>query len=72
MFFQRFTSVIIFGGWYRWKSVAKQNVGESSVTSTVLPKNGSVNWPWSGAMLDKARAREAKILRLNFRARMCG
>ena len=40
----------------------------SHVFSTVL--NGRVNWPWSGATINKVRAWEAKILRLTFRPRM--
>ena len=35
--------------------------------STVL--NGSINWPWSGAMINKVRAWESQILRLFFRPR---
>ena len=38
------------------------------VYSTVL--NGSVSWPWSGAMINKVRAWEAQILRLTSRPRM--
>ena len=34
------------------------------VYSTAL--NGSINWPWSGAMLNKVRAWEAKLLRFTF------
>ena len=40
----------------------------SHVNST--PLSGSVNWPWSVAMIDKVRAWETKILRLTFRPRM--
>ena len=40
----------------------------SHVYSTVL--NGSINWPWSGAMINKARAWEGQILRLSIRPRM--
>ena len=40
----------------------------SHVYSTVL--NGSNNWPWSGAMINKVRTWEAQILRLTFRPRM--
>ena len=35
---------------------------------TVL--NGSINWPWSSAMIDKVRVWEAQILRFTFRPRM--
>ena len=37
------------------------------VYSTVL--NGSIKWPWSGAMINKVRAWESQILRLRFRPR---
>ena len=30
----------------------------------------SINWPWSGVMINKVRAWEAKIQRLTFRPRM--
>ena len=30
----------------------------------------SINWPWSGAMINKVRAWETKIQRLTFRRRM--
>ena len=39
----------------------------SHVCSTVL--NGTINWPWSGAMITKVRAWESQILRLTFRPR---
>ena len=37
------------------------------VYSTAL--NGSTNWPWSGAMINKVRAWESQILGLTFRPR---
>ena len=37
----------------------------SHVYSTVL--NGSINWPWSGAVIHKVRAWESQILRLTLR-----
>ena len=40
----------------------------SHVYSTVL--NGSINWPWSEAIINKVRAWEAQMLRLTFRPRM--
>ena len=40
----------------------------SHVYSTVL--NGSISWPWSGAMMNKVRAWEENVLRLTFRPRM--
>ena len=39
----------------------------SYIYSTAL--HGSTNWPWSGAMLNKVRAWEARISRLTFRPR---
>ena len=40
----------------------------SHVYSTV--RKGSINWPWSAAMIEKVRARDAKILRYTLRPRM--
>ena len=53
---------------YRSKTVTmttKCKRDHSHVYSTVL--NGSTNWPWSGAMINKVRAWEIQILRLTFR-----
>ena len=38
------------------------------VKSTAL--NGSINWPWSAAMINLVQALEAKISRLTFRPRI--
>ena len=46
----------------QFRRTAKCKRVHSHVYSTVL--NGSSNWPWSGAMINKVRAWEAKILRL--------
>ena len=40
----------------------------SHAYSTVV--NGSINWPWSGAIINKVRAWEGQILRLTFRPLM--
>ena len=40
----------------------------SHVKSTAL--NGSINWPWSAAVINNVRAWEAKILRFTFKPRM--
>ena len=65
------------GSWWRDKFIhrsknvpilAKCQKVLSNVYSTAL--NGNINWPWSGATLSKARAWEAQILRLTFRACM--
>ena len=56
---------------YRSRTVpktAKCKRMHSHVISTIL--NGSINWPWSGAMINKVRACEAQILHLTFRTRM--
>ena len=56
---------------YRAKTVLLKNKCErvhSHVYSTVL--NGSINSPWSGAMITKVRAWEFQMLRLTFRPRM--
>ena len=56
---------------YRLRTVpntAKWNRVHSHVCSTVL--NGSINWPWNVAMVNKVRPLEAKILRLTCRPRM--
>ena len=64
------------GSWWRDKNIHRSKTVpmvtkckrvHSRVYSTVL--NGSINWPWSGAMINKIRAQEAKILRLTFRSR---
>ena len=57
---------------YRSKTVpmtTKCKLVHSHVYSTVL--NGSVNWPWSGAMINKVRASESQILRHTFRPSEC-
>ena len=56
---------------YRSKTVpltTKCKRVHSHVHSSVL--NGSINWLWSGAMINKVRAWEAQMLRLAFRPRM--
>ena len=62
------------GSWLRDKYIdcsktvpmaAKSKRVHRHVYSTVL--NGSDNWPWSGAKINKVRAWEAQILRLTFR-----
>ena len=66
-----------FGSWWRDKYVYRSRTVPMTtkcrrvhghVYSTAL--NGSIKWPWSGAMINKVRAWEAKILRLTFRPRM--
>ena len=55
---------------YRSKTVTmttKCKRVHSHVFSTVL--NGSINWPWSGAVINKVRAWESQILRFTFRPR---
>ena len=56
--------------WWRDKYITmttKCKRVHSHVYSTVL--NGSINWPWSGAVINKVRAWESQILRLTFRPR---
>ena len=53
---------------YCSKTVTKCKRVHSHVYSTAL--NGSINCPWSGVLINKVRAWEAKILRLTFRPRM--
>ena len=56
---------------YRSKTVTmttKCKRVHSHVYSTVL--KGSIDWPWSGAMINKVRAWESQILCLTFRPRM--
>ena len=64
------------GSWWRDKYIYRSKTVpmttkckrvHSHVNSTVL--NGSMNWLWSGAMINKARAWEGQILRLIFRPR---
>ena len=55
---------------YRSKTVSMTTTCKrvhSHVYSTVL--HGSINWPWSGAMINKVRPWESQILRLTFRPR---
>ena len=60
------------GSWWRdqyiYRSRAVPMAKCKRVDSTAL--DGSINWPWSGAMINKVRAWEAKILLLTFRPRM--
>ena len=64
------------GSWWRDKNIYRSKTlsmttkckrVRSHVYSTVL--NSSINWPWSGAMINKVRAWESQILRLTFRPR---
>ena len=36
-----------------------------------MATNGSINWPWSGAMINKVRAWKAKILRASLSGLAC-
>ena len=63
------------GSWWRDKYIYRLGTVPMltkcwRVLSHVHSLNGSINWPWSAAMIDKVRAWQAKILRLTFRPRL--